>query len=76
MHMDHDHAGGGIEIKEDDKAVCPVMHIPVSKHETEASGLVRTYNGEAYYLCCDVCVASFEQNPEQYANNRQGSTHE
>lgn len=76
MHMHHDHVGGGVEIKKDDKAVCPVMHIPVSKHEAEADGLVRTYSGEKYYLCCSTCIASFEENPEQYAHNRQESAHE
>lgn len=75
MHLHHNHAGGAV-IKEDDKAMCPVMHMPVSKQAAEASGLVRTHKGERYYLCCDACTASFEQNPEQYAHNHQEDAHE
>ncbi len=28
------------------------------------------YKKDAYYLCCPVCQAEFEKNPEKYINNK------
>lgn len=50
MHM-HLHEHSDHPIDEADKAICPVMHIPVSKQEAVSKGLVREYEGKTYYLC-------------------------
>lgn len=68
MHMHHDHAAGGAPIDEDDKAICPVMHIPVSKADAAANGLVRSYQGKVYYLCCNTCVSQWDKDPEEYVH--------
>lgn len=68
MHQNHHHEPEvGTAVSKDDQAVCPVMHIPVSKKEAEANGLARTYKGQTYYLCCHTCAEMFDSNPEQYA---------
>lgn len=68
MHMHHDHVGGGTDIKEEERAICPVMHIPVSKHEAEENGLVSTFEGKQYHMCCKTCIGMFERDPERYAH--------
>lgn len=73
MHMNHDHAGGAV-INEGDKAVCPVMKLPVSKQEAQANGLVRNFEGKDYYLCCSGCIGSFENNPEDYVHDNDNHT--
>ncbi len=30
--------------------------------------IVVEYKGKDYFLCCPLCQAAFEQNPEQYIN--------
>ncbi len=69
MHLHHEHAVGGAVIDEEDKAICPVMDIPVSKAEAAENGLVRSYRGKVYYLCCKTCVSQWDKDPEQYANS-------
>lgn len=73
MHQHHDHGMTGGPIAEDDKAICPVMHLPVSKHEAKEKGLVREFEGNTYYLCCPTCATSFDNNPAQYANDKEVS---
>lgn len=67
MHMHH-HEHNDHPIDEADKAICPVMHIPVSKQEAVSKGLVREYEGKTYYLCCKTCESMFDKNPEQYVD--------
>lgn len=67
MHLHHDHSAGGSPIDEKDKAICPVMHIGVSKAEATAKALVRSYQGKTYYLCCNTCASQWDKDPEQYA---------
>lgn len=71
MHMHHDHSAGGAALVEEDKATCPVMHIPVSKAETVENGLIRSFSSKIYYFCCKTCTDLWDKNPEQYvkANN-------
>lgn len=69
MHTQHDHVGGS-EIKVEDAAICPVMHLPVSKKLAKNEGLVRQFDGKSYYLCCSSCIGSFEENPAAYAHSK------
>lgn len=66
MHIGHDHGMGGTAVSENDKAVCPVMNMDVSKKESAAQGLVRTHDGQGIYLCCDHCATDFDKEPEKY----------
>lgn len=66
MHMYHDHSVGVAAIYEEDKAVCPVMHIPVSKAKTAENGLIRSLDGKIYYFCCKTCIDLWDKTPEQY----------
>ena len=71
MHIDHDHAVSPANISDDDKAICPVMKVPVSKSEVTEDGLVREYSGKKYYLCCNTCVRQFDDDPEQYTEEQE-----
>lgn len=71
MHLHHDHAAGGAIIDEEDKAICPVMHIPVSKAEAAENGLVRSFNGMMYYFCCNTCTSMWDKNPDEYVKNHE-----
>lgn len=66
MHQHHEHAHAGGTIADNDKAICPIMHLPVSKSEAEAEGLTRTVEGHTYYLCCRTCGTIFDKDPERY----------
>lgn len=68
----HDHPGGGGSSEEADKAVCPVMNMPVSKREADTHGLIKIYKGKKYYLCCHTCTAMFDKNPEEYIHTQVG----
>ena len=57
---------GGPPQNDKDRAICPVTHMEVGKKGAEAKGLVRTYQGETYYFCCNGCIAQFDENPEKY----------
>jgi len=71
MHLHYDHAISGSAIDDKDKAVCPVMNIPVSKHEADSYGLIKIYKGKKYYLCCDSCTTMFDKNPAQYVQDNE-----
>ena len=73
MHEHHTHepVGGAPLNEEEDKAVCPVTHMEVSKKGAEAKGLVRTYQGEAHYFCCNGCTAQFDETPDKYTKNHE-----
>lgn len=76
MHQYHEHTRAAGTIADDDKAVCPVMQLPVSKKEAEANGLTRTIDGHTYYLCCRTCGTIFASQPEQYldtSKSKEGS---
>lgn len=73
-HHDHDaHAHGGhshsaVAGPGEDLAECPVMPGSMTvKAEAEAAGLVREYEGQTYYLCCDACGPMFDAEPKKYA---------
>ena len=68
MHDHHDHSAGGAAIAAEDKAICPVMHEAVSKKVAEQQGLVRSYKGKDFYLCCSSCATSFDNNPDKYTS--------
>lgn len=52
--------------QDNETALYPVMiGMPVNKEEGEDSGMVRAYEGKKYHLCCNGCVESFDQNPNQ-----------
>lgn len=71
MHMHHDHAAATAPINEEDKAICPVMHIPLSKAEATKNGLTRNYQGKTFYLCCETCANQWNKDPEQYARTEE-----
>lgn len=73
--MKHEHHHPAAQGTPDEMAVCPVMQVPVNKAEAKAQGLVRNYKGEEYYLCCNMCVRQFEDNPEKYVR-KESSHHE
>jgi YHS domain-containing protein len=50
--------------------VNPVCGVAVS---TAKPMHVETYEGEAYYFCCDGCWVTFRQNPARYAAIRRAS---
>ena len=50
--------------------VNPVCGVAVS---TTAPVHVETYEGQAYYFCCDGCWVTFRQNPAKYAAIRRAS---
>lgn len=70
-HHHHEDATG----EPNDLAVCPVMGVTVNKHEAEAKGLVRSHNGQTYYLCCNTCAGLFDADPDKYAS-KETSAHE
>lgn len=52
-----------------DVAECPVMAgTMVIKAAAEAAGLVRTHQGEQYWLCCDACGPLFDADPDRYVD--------
>lgn len=55
-------------------AKCPVMPgSPVDKAEAELEGLVRDYNGQRYYLCCESCGPMWDADPARYAHGHNES---
>lgn len=72
MHGHHgpDVAGGG-QIDENDTAVCPVMLVSTGKKWAGSKGLARTYEGNSIFLCCRTCGSLFDNNPEQYINDKE-----
>ena len=50
--------------------VNPVCGVAVS---TVNPRHVERYGGEAYYFCCDGCLATFRQNPAKFAAIRRAS---
>ena len=48
------------------KAICPVMGSPVDKETARNKQMVRTFQGETVYLCCDTCVKLFDKEPARY----------
>lgn len=66
MHIGHDHEMGGVSAAGNDKAICPVMDMEVSKKQAEKDGLVRTHNGHKLYLCCNDCAELFDTDQEKY----------
>lgn len=40
----------------------------VIKAAAEAAGLVRTHQGEQYWLCCDACGPLFDADPDRYVD--------
>src|SRR3989344_5731548 len=66
-HQHHNHSATG---KPGELAICPVMHIPVNKEGAAAHGLIRTYQGQTYYFCCNTCTGMFDKDPEKYAQEK------
>lgn len=63
----HNHATHNPKNDNNDGLTCPVMKgVPVDREEAERNGLVREYKGKKIYLCCESCLATFDQNPEAY----------
>lgn len=73
MHLYNGHVAGGAVIDEPDKAICPVMQIPVSKAEATETGLVQSYKGEIFYFCCNTCTTMFDENVVEYVITRGGN---
>jgi Cu2+-exporting ATPase len=73
--MNHEHNNLADDKNQKVLAVCPVTNTPIDKKEAEKSGLVRTYKGKKYYLCCAGCEAPFDENPEKFING-DTSSHE
>jgi YHS domain-containing protein len=62
----HHHSADGTEGAE--TAECPVMvGNTVIKADAEATGLVRDYEGQRYWLCCASCGPLFDADPAKYA---------
>ena len=71
-HHDNEHVHHGHNSEPagpEDSAVCPVMQVATSKQQAIKDNLVRTFNGDSYYLCCNGCATSFDDNPQQYVAN-------
>ena len=49
------------------KAICPVMNAVVDKKLARSKRMVRMFQGEATYLCCQTCVKLFDKDPAKYA---------
>ncbi len=73
--MKHEHHHPAAHGSPDEMAVCPVMHIPVNKSEAKAQGLVRSYKGKDYFLCCNTCVKQFDKDPTKY-DGAESTSHE
>ena len=41
----------------------PVCGMEIEESQAEAQ---TTYNGQAYYFCCEQCRKTFEENPEEF----------
>lgn len=70
MHQhnhDHEMAAAGGSTSPEDKVICPVMDMAVSKQQAEENGLVREVNGNKLYFCCSHCTTLFDKEPEKYA---------
>jgi YHS domain-containing protein len=64
----HGHDAASQQVDSEELAECPVMPgSMVVKSEAEEDGLVRDYNGQRYYLCCDSCGPLWDADPAQYA---------
>jgi xanthine dehydrogenase accessory factor len=64
-------APGSARVAERDGTfVNPVCGVAVS---TTAPLHVETYDGDAYYFCCNGCLVTFRQNPAKYAAIRRAS---
>ena len=64
----HGHDAAAQQSDPNDMAECPVMPgSMVVKSEAEEDGLVRDYNGQRYYLCCDSCGPLWDAEPAKYA---------
>jgi ferredoxin-NADP reductase/YHS domain-containing protein len=71
---EHHHTGVRAEdIPKEQLAFCPVSGDPVNKIEAKQSQRVRSYNGENYYFCCNVCLDLFDKNPEAYVTKSEKS---
>lgn len=72
-HDKHHHPASGSPAE---LAICPVMHVAVNKVRAEARGLVRTYQGKKYYLCCNTCLEALDKDPKKYADGDKGGGHQ
>ncbi|MHB1865056.1 MAG: heavy metal translocating P-type ATPase [Candidatus Saccharimonadales bacterium] len=72
----HSHSHTDAISKPEELAVCPVMHVTVNKEEAAAHGLVREYQGETYYLCCNHCTEAFDKDPDKYAHDGHKHAHD
>lgn len=75
MAHEHTHHHADAEGDPADLATCPVMNVVVKKADAEAHGLVKTYKGKKYYLCCNTCNGLFDKDPEKYAAPDSHATH-
>lgn len=66
MKHEHNHNHSPATGSQAELAMCPVMHVYVSKKEAKAYGLTRTYKDQTYYFCCNTCTSQFDGNPEKY----------
>ena len=71
-HDDHQHHHSkGVDpshMNPETQAICPVTGDIVNKVEAEQAGLVRTYTGQTYYLCCAGCIQPFKEHPKNYVH--------
>lgn len=49
------------------KTMCVVMNTQVDKKTARSKRLVRQFQGEKYYLCCQTCATLFDKEPAKYA---------
>lgn len=64
----HGHSATNAQEPSADTAECPVMPGSfVNKTDAEDEGLVRDYQGQKFYLCCDACGPMWDANPARYA---------
>lgn len=65
----HQHAPAAGQDADGELAECPVMVGSATvKADAEEAGLVRDYQGQRYWLCCEACAPLFDADPERYVH--------
>lgn len=49
------------------KATTPAAPVCGKRLKRQRSHITIDYEGATYYLCCPLCQAEFERNPQKYA---------
>ena len=52
------------------KATTPIDPVCGKRIKRQRSHISIEYRGTTYYLCCPLCQAEFERNPDKYASRQ------